>query len=148
MSILTSKFNTKYDTAPFSQIKNEDFKPAFEQAIAAAKVEIDTIANNPQAPTFENTIAALAFSGDTLDRISSIFFNLNSAETNDEIQQIAQEVSPWLSDFGNDVRLNAALFARVKSVYENRENLKLTPEQSTLLEKYKGFACNGEPFRR
>jgi len=144
MSILTSKFNTKYDTAPFSQIKNEDFKPAFEQAIAAAKVEIDTIANNPQAPTFENTIAALAFSGDTLDRISSIFFNLNSAETNDEIQQIAQEVSPWLSEFGNDVRLNAALFARVKSVYENRENLKLTPEQSTLLEKkYKGFARNG-----
>ncbi len=144
MSILTSKFNTKYDTAPFSQIKNEDFKPAFEQAIAKAKAEIDAIANNPEAPTFENTIEALAFSGDTLDRISSIFFNLNSAETNDEIQQIAQEVSPWLSEFGNDVRLNAALFARVKSVYDDRDNLTLTPEQTTLLEKkYKGFARNG-----
>lgn len=144
MSILTEKFNTKYNTAPFSKIKNEDFLPAFLQGIAMAKSEIDAIANDPAAPTFENTIEALAFSGDTLDRISSIFFNLNSAETNDEIQKIAQEVSPLLSEFSNDIRLNATLFKRVKRVYDDRENLSLTTEQATLIEKkYKGFARNG-----
>jgi len=144
MSILTTKFNTPYDTAPFSKIKNEDFLPAFKKAIALAQSEIDAIVRNPINPTFENTIEALAFSGDTLDRISSIFFNLNSAETNDEIQKIAQEVSPLLSEFGNDVRLNPDLFARVKSVYEQREKLSLNPEQTTLLEKkYKSFSRNG-----
>jgi peptidyl-dipeptidase Dcp len=112
MSILTHHFNTKYDTAPFSQIKNEDYLPAFQKGIALAKAEIDTIVNNSEKPTFENTIETLAFSGNTLDRISSIFFNLNSAETSDEMQKIAQEVSPLLSEFGNDVRLNTALFAK------------------------------------
>ncbi|WP_291102059.1 MULTISPECIES: M3 family metallopeptidase [unclassified Flavobacterium] len=144
MSVLTHHFNTKYNTAPFSKIKNEDFLPAFQRGIELAKNEIDAIVRNPIKPTFENTIEALAFSGNILDRISSIFFNLNSAETSDEIQKIAQEVSPLLSEFGNDVRLNADLFARVKSVYEQRENLKLNPEQTTLLDKkYKSFARNG-----
>jgi len=144
MSILTSYFNTKYNTAPFSQIKNEDFLPAFNEGIILAKSEIDAIVNNPEAPTFENTIEALAFSGDILDRISSIFFNLNSAETNDEMQKIAQEVSPLLSEFSNDIRLNADLFRRVKQVYEQKDTLQLTPEQSTLLDKkYKGFSRNG-----
>ena len=144
MSILTTKFNTPYDTAPFSKIKNEDFLPAFKKAIALAQSEIDAIVTNPINPTFENTIEALAFSGDTLDRISSIFFNLNSAETNDEIQKIAQEVSPLLSEFGNDVRLNPDLFARVKAVYEQREKLSINREETTLLEKkYKSFSRNG-----
>lgn len=144
MNILTTAFVTKYNTAPFSKIKNEDYLPAFIEAIALAKAEIDTIANNPEAPTFENTIEALDFSGYTLDRISSIFFNLNSAETNDEIQKIAQEVSPLLSEFGNDVRLNAELFAKVKAVYEQKASLNLNPEQTTLLdEKYKSFSRNG-----
>jgi len=144
MSILTSYFNTKYNTAPFSQIKNEDFLPAFNEGIILAKSEIDAIVNNPEAPTFENTIEALAFSGDILDRISSIFFNLNSAETNDEMQKIAQEVSPLLSEFSNDIRLNADLFRRVKQVYEQKDTLQLTPEQTTLLDKkYKGFSRNG-----
>jgi len=144
MSILTSYFNTKYNTAPFSQIKNEDFLPAFNEGIILAKSEIDAIVNNHEAPTFENTIEALAFSGDILDRISSIFFNLNSAETNDEMQKIAQEVSPLLSEFSNDIRLNADLFRRVKQVYEQKDTLQLTPEQSTLLDKkYKGFSRNG-----
>lgn len=144
MSILTHHFNTKYNTAPFSKIKNEDFLPAFQKGIELAKSEIDAIVRNPIKPTFENTIEALAFSGDVLDRISSIFFNLNSAETNDEIQKIAQEVSPLLSEFGNDVRLNADLFARVKTVYEHREKLNLNPEQTTLLDKkYKSFSRNG-----
>jgi Zn-dependent oligopeptidase len=144
MNPLTHKFTTKHDTAPFSQIKNEHFLPAFAEAIAEAKKEVDAITNNPGAPTFENTVEAMSFSGEMLERVSSIFFNLHSAETNDEIQQIAQEVSPMLSEFGNDVRLNKALFERVKTVYDNRESLNLTAEQSTLLEKqYKGFSRNG-----
>ena len=144
MNILTQKFQTKHDTAPFSKIKNEDFLPAFQEGITSARAEIDAIVNNPEAPTFENTIEALAFSGDTLDRISNIFFNLHSAETNDKLQQIAQEVSPLLSEFSNDIRLNAKLFAKVKAVYEQKDNLNLTPEQTTLLDKnYKSFSRNG-----
>ena len=144
MSILTQHFNTKHNTAPFSQIKIEDYVPAFQEGIALAKAEIDAIVNNPEAPTFENTVVAMDFAGDTLDRLSSIFFNLNSAETNDEMQKIAQEVSPLLSEFGNDITLNAALFAKIKTVYEQKESLDLTPEQTTLLDKkYKSFSRNG-----
>lgn len=144
MSILTSAFHTKYDTAPFSQIKMEDYKPAFIENIAAAKAEIDAIINNPEAPTFENTIEALDFSGNTLDRLSSIFFNLNSAETSEEMQKIAQEVSPLLTEFSNDITLNEDLFKRVKSVYEQRDGLVITAEQTTLLDKkFKNFSRNG-----
>jgi peptidyl-dipeptidase Dcp len=144
MKILTQHFNTKYDTAPFSQIKLEDYKPSFIENIASAKVEIDAIVNNPQSPTFANTIEALDFSGNALDRLSSIFFNLNSAETSDEMQKIAQEVSPLLTEFSNDITLNADLFKRVKSVFEQKESLTLTPEQATLLDKkFKNFSRNG-----
>ncbi len=144
MSILTKHFDTNHNTAPFSQIKNEDFKPAFEEAIEIARKEIDDIINNPTAPTFENTIEALDYSGETLDRLSSIFFNLNSAETNDEIQKIAQEVSPLLTAFSNDITLNEDLFQKVKSVYDQKDALQLTSEQAMLLDKkYKGFARNG-----
>jgi len=144
MSVLLHKFTTKHDTAPFTQIKTEEYLPAFKEGIANAKAEIDAIVNNPETPTFENTIEAMAFSSATLDRVSSIFFNLHSAETNDELQQIAQEVSPLLSEFGNDVRLNADLFKRVKTVYDSKASLDLTPEQITLLDKkYKSFSRNG-----
>ena len=144
MSILTSTFNTKFNTAPFSLIKMADYKPAFIENIAAAKAEIDTIINNPSAPTFENTIIALDFSGNALDRLSSIFFNLNSAETSEEMQKIAQEVSPLLTEFSNDITLNEDLFKRVKAVYDQKDNLNLTPEQATLLDKkFKGFSRNG-----
>ena len=144
MEILTSTFKTKYNTAPFSQIKLEDYQPAFIENIAAAKAEIDAIINNPEAPTFENTIEALDFSGNALDRLSSIFFNLNSAETCDEMQKIAQEVSPLLTEFSNDITLNEALFQRIKSVYEQKDNLNLSPEQATLLDKkFKSFSRNG-----
>ncbi|AIM60927.1 peptidase M3 [Cellulophaga lytica] len=133
-----------FDTAPFSQIENEHFMPAFTQAMADARAEIDAITENKEAPTFTNTIEALDFAGEQLDRISSVFFNLNSAETNEEIQKIAQEVSPLLSEFGNDITLNEALFKRVKAVYEQKDNLDLTVEQQTLLDKrYKGFSRNG-----
>ncbi|MFL9836612.1 M3 family metallopeptidase [Flavobacterium sp. ST-75] len=144
MNSLTQKFNTKHDTAPFNSIKTEDFLPAFTEGIAAAKKEIDEIISNPEEATFENTIEALSFSGDMLDRTSGIFFNLHSAETNDDIQKIAMEVSPLLSEFSNDIRLNKELFARVKAVYDSKDNLNLTAEQATLLDKkYKSFARNG-----
>ena len=144
MTLLNTPFDTLYQTAPFSKIKNEDYLPAFLEAIKEAKAEIDAIATNPDAPTFENTIEALDFSGEQLDRISSIFFNLNSAETNDTIQKIAQEVSPLLSEFSNDITLNEGLFKRVKAVYENKDHLNLNTEQKTLLDKkYKGFSRNG-----
>jgi peptidyl-dipeptidase Dcp len=144
MNILTQHFNTKHNTAPFSKIKNEDYLPAIIKGIEIAKAEIDAIVNNPDAPTFENTIEAMEFTGDVLDRASSIFFNLNSAETSDEMQKIAQEISPLLSEFGNDVRLNEALFAKVKAVYDQKESLNLSTEQKTLLDKkYKSFSRNG-----
>jgi peptidyl-dipeptidase Dcp len=133
-----------FDTAPFSKIKNEHFKPAFLQAIEEARVEIDAIANSKKVPSFENTIAALDFAGQQLDRVSSVFFNLNSAETNPEIQKLAQEVSPLLSEFSNDITLNEDLFKRVKTVYDQRNDLDLTTEEQTLLDKkYKSFSRNG-----
>ncbi|WP_282629520.1 M3 family metallopeptidase [Empedobacter sedimenti] len=141
---LLEKFETPFESAPFSKIKNEDYKPAFIQSIKEAKAEIDAITANPEAPTFANTIEAMELSSEKLGRISSIFFNLNSAETNDEIQEIAQEVSPLLSEFGNDVRLNQDLFERIKVVYNQKDSLNLTDEQAYLLEKkYKGFSRNG-----
>ncbi len=134
----------KFDTAPFSQIKNEHFKPAFLQAIDDARSEIDAITDNPEKPSFENTIEALEFTGQQLDRISSVFFNLNSAETNEDIQKIAQEVSPLLSEFSNDITLNVDLFKRIKSVYDEKDVLHLYTEQQTLLDKkYKSFSRNG-----
>ncbi len=133
-----------FNTAPFSEIKNEHFSPAIKQFIEDTKSEIDAIANNTETPTFENTVEALENTGQQLDRVTSIFFNLNSAETNDEIQKIAQEVSPLLSDFGNDILLNEKLFKRVKQIFDSRETLTLNQEQQTLLEKqYKGFSRNG-----
>ena len=144
MKLLTKTFKTKYETAPFSQIKMEDYKPAFEENIKNAKAEIDAIINNSEAPTFENTLEALDFAGNPLDRLSSVFFNLNSAETSDEMQKIAQEVSPLLTEFGNDITLNEDLFKRVKTIYDEKDSLKLTMEQQTLLDKkYKGFVRNG-----
>jgi len=144
MNSLNIYFTTPYNTAPFSRIKTSDFLPAFKSAIKNAKAEIDTIVKSTNTPTFENTIVALDFSGAQLDRISSIFFNLNSAETNDDIQKIAQEISPLLSEFGNDITLNEDLFKRIKTVYDSKNNLNLTPEQSTLLDKrYKSFSRNG-----
>ncbi|SNR81625.1 M3 family metallopeptidase [Lutibacter flavus] len=141
---LLEKFKTSFSTVPFSIIKNKHFKPAFIEAINSAKKEIDSITNNKSVPTYNNTIEALEFSGQNLDTISRIFFNLNSAETNDEIQKIAQEVSPMLSEFANDITLNEHLFKRVQLIYDIKDELNLTPEQDMLLtNKYKGFVRNG-----
>jgi peptidyl-dipeptidase Dcp len=144
MSILTKPFDTKHNTAPFSSIETQDYKPAFLENIETARAEINAIVNNATAPTFQNTIDALEFSGEALDRLSSIFFNLNSAETTPEMQQIAQEVSPLLTEFGNDITLNKKLFERIKTVYDQKEKLNLSPEQNTLLDKkFKSFSRNG-----
>ena len=133
-----------FNTPPFSKISNKDFEPAIKKGIEIAKEEINIIALNSDKATFDNTIVALDFSGKKLDRITSIFFNLNAAETDDELQRIAQEVSPLLSEFSNDITLNDYLFKRVKSVFDDKKNLDLTPEQEMLLNKrYKSFARNG-----
>ncbi|MCF6279226.1 MAG: M3 family metallopeptidase [Flavobacteriaceae bacterium] len=133
-----------FETAPFKKIKNKHFKPAIVSAIKNAKEDIDIITSNIEKPTFKNTIETLEFSGMQLKRVTSIFFNLNSAETNDEIQKIAQEVSPLLSDFANDIRLNEKLFEKVKIIYQQKNSLNLTPEQVTLLDnQYKMFVRNG-----
>ena len=111
---LTQEFNTKYNSAPFNEIKEEDFLPAIKELIVVAEKEIDAIAQNQEPATFENTIETLAYSGEKLDVVSGIFFNLNSAETNDEIQKIAQEVSPLLTEFSSKISQNKKLFERIK----------------------------------
>lgn len=133
-----------FETPPFHLIKNEHYKPAFETAISLAKEEIAAVKKQSDAPTFENTVAALDYAGQTLGHISSIFFNLNSAETSPEMQQIAQEVSPLLTAFSNDLSLDPELFKRVKSVYEQKDSLSLDTESQRLLDKsYKSFVRNG-----
>lgn len=134
----------QFDEAPFSRIKDKHFKPAIEALVKETKAEIDAITSNKDEPTFKNTIEALEFSGMQLDRVTSIFFNLNSAETSENLQKIAQEISPLLSEFGNDITLNKALFERVKAVYNNKSKFNLSEEQEMLLnKKYKGFTRNG-----
>ena len=143
MNPLLEKFNTPFEAAPFDRIETEHFLPAIEAAINETKAEIDLIKEHPE-PDFVNTIAALDQAGARLNIISGIFFNLNAAETNPEIQKLAKEISPMLTSHSNDILLDAALFAKVKSVYEQRSELNLDEEQETLLTKtFKSFARNG-----
>ncbi len=135
---------TAFNQAPFEHIETVHFKPAFEKALQDARAEIDQITATKDKPTFKNTIEALEFSGAHLDRLSSLFFNLNSAETNEELQQLAQEISPMLTEFSNDIALNTVLFQRVKTIYTAKDTLSLSGEQAMLLEKkYKHFSRNG-----
>ncbi|MFD1166399.1 M3 family metallopeptidase [Sphingobacterium daejeonense] len=144
MNILNKAFETNYNTAPFSKISNEDYIPAFQEAIADTKKEIEDIVGNDQAASFENTIEALSFSGLQLDRISNIFFNLHSAETNDEIEKMAVQIAPMLAELSSDITLNYNLFLRIKEIYDQKDNLTLSPEQDTLLTKYyRDFVRNG-----
>ena len=137
-------FYTPYESAPFSRFTPTDYLPAIEKAIAESLAQINSITQNPDPATFKNTIEALAYTGLALDRLTAMFFNLNSAETNDALQAEAQRISPLLTDYSNDIRLNEALFKRIKTVYDQRETLSLTAEQQTLLEKtYKSFTRNG-----
>jgi len=141
--LLTTPENS-FGAPPFDKITNEHYKPAFEQAIEMGKAQIEAIVSNPEEPDFQNTILALELAGKELGNISTIFFNLNSANTNDTMQQIALEVSPMLSEYSNDIILNQGLFKKVKQVYDNRMQMELNPEQLRLTEEsYKGFARNG-----
>lgn len=141
---LLEKSTLRYGAPAFDKIKTEHYLPAFQAAIAEGKQEIDSIVENPQEPTFENTILALNYAGEKLNRVSSIFFNMNEANTNDQMQQIAEEISPALTEFSLSILLNEKLFERVKKVYEQRADLNLGKEEARLLEEtYKGFAKNG-----
>jgi len=141
---LLKPFQGIHQTAPFGSVKIEHYLPAFDSAIEEAKQEVQKIIDHPEKPDFENTIVALDMAGDRLNRIQSIFFNLNSAETCDEMQNIAQEVAPKLSDFSNDINLNEELFARIKEVFEHRPRSILNTEETTLLEKtYRRFVRSG-----
>ena len=137
-------FQTPYNAAPFSRFTPTDYLPAIKKAIAESLAQINSITKNPEPATFKNTVEALAYTGLELDRLTAMFFNLNSAETNDALQAEAQRISPLLTEYSNDIRLNEALFQRVKAIYNQREQLSLTAEQQTLLEKtYKSFTRNG-----
>lgn len=144
MNILLKKFNTPFDTVPFKDIKPEDFLPAVKEAIQTAKGRIAAIKENKEPETFENVVEALENAGPEVELISGIFFNLHSAETNDKIQEIAKEFSPLLTDYGNDISLDADLFKKIKRVWDHKADFKLNVEQLMLLEKsYKGFVRNG-----
>lgn len=138
------KYNTPHETAPFDKIKTEHYEPAIREGIRRQAAEIDAITNNKEAATFENTLLAYEKSGQLLSRVTTVFGNLRSAETNDDLQALAVKMMPLLSEHGNNISLNEKLFARVKAVYNQKETLNLTPEQSKLLtDAYNGFIRNG-----
>ena len=141
---LVAEWNTPFQTPPFSQIEMKHYEPAIDYAIEQNRAEIDAIINNPEAPTFENTIVAMAESGELLGRITGVFYVLNNCSSTPEMEQIALNISPKLTALSNDVSLNPELFARVKAVYDQRESLNLDQEDKMLLEEtYKSFARSG-----
>lgn len=143
---LVQEWDTPYQTPPFSKIELKHYEPAIDYAIELNRADIDAIVNNPEAPTFENTIVAMERAGELLNRVTNLFFVLNNCDTNDQMQEIANNVTPKLTELGNDVSLNPELFKRVKSVYEQYERgeLELDQEDKMLLEEtYMGFARSG-----
>ena len=137
-------YTTPYGVPPFDQIKVEHYMPAFLEGIERQKAEIDAIVANEEAPSFANTIEALDASGELLAKVSYVFFNVHMADGNAEMDKIAEEVSPLLSESSDYVMLNEGLFARVKAVYEQKDALQLTAEQAKLLEEtYKDFVRGG-----
>lgn len=138
------KYNTLHETIPFEKIKPEHYEPAIQEGIRLQEAEIEAIIANKETPTFENTIVALEQSGKFLSRVVSVFFNLNSSETNDELQALAKIITPQLSVHSNNISLNEKLFARIKAVYNKKGSLSLTPEQEMLLNNtYDGFTRSG-----
>ncbi|MCQ2311113.1 MAG: M3 family metallopeptidase, partial [Paludibacteraceae bacterium] len=138
------EWDTPHGTFPFNEIKMEHYRPAFEEGMKQGLADIDAIVNNPEAPTFENTIEAYMNAGEMLEKVSYCFYNLASAETNDEMQALEVEMAPKLSEYETAILLNDGLFQRIKAVYDQRDSLNLTPEQYRILEKtYEGFADNG-----
>jgi peptidyl-dipeptidase Dcp len=143
-NIFFKEYETPYHTIPFDKIKTSDYKPAFLEGFKQHLEEIDKIVKNTEPATFENTIAAFEYSGEILNRVQYVFFNLLSAESTDEMQDIANEISPLLSDHFNNIYLNKVLFNRIKSVYDKRKEINLTIEQTTLIENiYDSFENKG-----
>ena len=141
---LLNQPQTPFGAPAFDQVQLKHYLPAFKEAIRLNQEEIDVIVNNEEAPTFENTIVALDRSGIVLDRVCGVFYNVLEADGNEQMDAIANEVAPILSDFQNGILLNEGLFSRIKAVYDQRESLNLNPEQLRLLtETYKSFAQNG-----
>ena len=141
---LVEEWNTPYQTPPFSEIEYAHYEPAIDYAIELQRAEIDAIVNNPEAPTFENTIVAMEQAGQLLNRATGVFFCINGCMTSPEMQEIALNITPKLTALGNDISLNPELFERVKVVYNQRKKLKLDQEDMTLLENtYKSFARSG-----
>ena len=139
-----SEYDTPHQTVPFNKIKMEHYEPAIMEGIKQHAAEVEAIINNPEEPTFENTIVALEYAGELLDRVLTVFFTLNSAETSDEMDELAQKLSPVLTEHSNNISLNEKLFARIKAVYENTDMSTLTAEEQRLLQKsYEGFARSG-----
>ncbi len=144
MNPLLQEFETPFGVPPFDRIETEHYMPAFKEAMKRHNEEIEAITSNTEAPTFENTVAAFDYSGETLDRVSNVFYNLRSADTNDEMQEIAKELVPLLSEHRSNINLDPDLFARIKTVWDQRESLDLTREQEMLLDKiYKRFVRGG-----
>lgn len=141
---LLAAYETPFNVPPFDKIKDEHFKPAFEEALKQHNLEIDSIVNNTDEATFENTIIALENAGSLLSNVSTVFYNLNSANTNDSIQSLAKELAPQISAHSDEISLNAKLFERVKSVFANKDKFALDAEDLKLLEEtYKGFVRSG-----
>lgn len=141
---LLQPYHTLHDTTPFDRIRLEDYEPAIRKGMEAEDAEIQQIIDNPEAPTFENTVLALEQSGKLLDRVTTVLFNLMSAETCDELDAIAEKLMPELSEHANNISLNEKLFERIKQVYQQKDRLTLTQEEQRLLEKtYDGFQRNG-----
>ena len=139
-----SKWDTPYEIPDFGRIKTKHYMPAFREGMAQQKAEIEAIVNNPDKPTFENTVLAYEYSGQLLGEVSRVFFNLSECENSPEMEAIAEEVTPLLSAHEDDIALNAALFSRIKAVYDQRESLGLDAEQMRLVEEqYKGFVRAG-----
>lgn len=142
--LLEKNWNTPFESIPFSKIQQEDYKPAFLESMKEGRTEIDAIVDNSETPNFKNTIEALENSGKQLDTVAEIFFNLNSADTNDFLEELAQEVSPLLAEYSNDITLNQGLFTRIKTVFDNTDKKSLSEEEFRLLDKtYKSFTRNG-----
>jgi peptidyl-dipeptidase Dcp len=145
---LLQEWNTPFNTPPFHLVETIHFKPAVEQAIELASREIKVITENPETPDFENTVAALERTGETLGKITSVLFNLNSADTNKQLQEVTTEVSPLLTRFSNDITLNEKLFEKIKAVYNSRDSIALTLEQKILTEKkYRSFILGGAALK-
>ena len=140
---LLAEWDTPYQTPPFSQIKLEHFEPAIDAAIACSRAEIEAIVNNPEKPTFGNTIVAMERSGELLNRVAGVFYNLMGTDATPEMQEVAQRIQPKMTELSNDISLNPALFARVKAVYEH-SGFGLSKVDKRLLEDtYKGFSRSG-----